>query len=849
MMEVLMNTLKWSAVVGLAALILTCLKPLLDKRYSAKWRRVAWLVMAVLLLLAPVRWDKFLPHTAIEAIEPPVVIEAPKLEVAVQPQAGLTLQRPAAAAIRYNRAPQPIVPLDQVLTALWLTVGGLFLLWRLLGSWRFTRRTWRWSRPPVDGTRDIYAAVCREMGLAKAPPLAVSSAVDSPMLVGLFRPRLFLPGEDYTSQSLAFILRHELTHWRRGDLWYKLILLAAGALHWFNPLVLLLRREADQDLELTCDDTVLAGADMETRRAYSEALLSSIRPRRGQAAMSTHFYGGKGAMKERFRNILGKRGRKRGLAVLAAAVLSVLAAAWAFGVRANGVLSAEELAEWQARLDGPELQPYIARMYADPALYPPEVFQAVPEPPVRAEAVSGTRKGNTVTLELEGDFSNGLTQGTLTLADGAPVSFTTPFYSFVEEEAAKAMNEAAEGYIKQAAENDAIAVPLEFRERYLTELVCRESKTFDGIRYYVWEVNWRMRPSSLDGAMLAGGSSSQYGWLTEMTSDGTPFLIFSVDGNGVPVLEEQLWSMNATVTNLGWTWEEYLYCAIHMGLEGLENGVQGGWPQPGGEFLDAFQNGGAAWATDWQETVSTYLNRRYGFNTHDVSTNARTFTADEYRNGHTQAILAATGVGGQPVRLLLAEIAYSWYSESTVLHFWQVCGERWEGKAPEPVDPADVPYLDAPDDSDGSLTIIGKPAVIDPETGDLIFAPEVPEIGGELLNHPPTPEPAPDSRTPADAEGELGEGSASGGPEGGDGIYAAAVIDGEFVPIPAVGLPPTPPAIGDFDGDGVRDEDIWINGQHHRVIFDPETQEIRYDPEAPAVWNTVTTTPPGDEAP
>ena len=45
-MELLLDILKWSAIVGAAALALTLLKPLLDRRYSAKWRYGVWLVMA-----------------------------------------------------------------------------------------------------------------------------------------------------------------------------------------------------------------------------------------------------------------------------------------------------------------------------------------------------------------------------------------------------------------------------------------------------------------------------------------------------------------------------------------------------------------------------------------------------------------------------------------------------------------------------------------------------------------------------------------------------------------------------------------------------------------------------------
>ena len=128
------------------------------------------------------------------------------------------------------------------------------------------------------------------------------------------------------------ILRHELTHYRRHDLWYKAVLLAARTLHWFNPLLHLLVKEASVDLELTCDDAVVSDMGQEARRAYSKTLLSAIRREKGPA-LSTHFYGGKEVMKERFRNILGQRSQKRGTLVLALTLAAALACGCAFGFR------------------------------------------------------------------------------------------------------------------------------------------------------------------------------------------------------------------------------------------------------------------------------------------------------------------------------------------------------------------------------------------------------------------------------------------------------------------------------------------------------------------------------------
>ena len=80
-MNLLWGALKWSIVVGAAALALTLLKPLLDRRYSPRWRYWAWLVMALMLLLGPLPWGELLPQSG--GASPALRIEVPRMELTV----------------------------------------------------------------------------------------------------------------------------------------------------------------------------------------------------------------------------------------------------------------------------------------------------------------------------------------------------------------------------------------------------------------------------------------------------------------------------------------------------------------------------------------------------------------------------------------------------------------------------------------------------------------------------------------------------------------------------------------------------------------------------------------------
>ncbi len=154
----------------------------------------------------------------------------------------------------------------------------------------------------------------------------------SPMLVGFLKPVLILPEVYYDRVELSFILRHELVHYRRKDTWCKLLFMLAAAVHWFNPLVWIMQREAAVDMELACDEKVVQGADFETRKAYTETLLSTLHKGCDRSVLlSTGFYGGKKIMKKRFQNILSETGKRNGLYILACTAILAISAGTLMG--------------------------------------------------------------------------------------------------------------------------------------------------------------------------------------------------------------------------------------------------------------------------------------------------------------------------------------------------------------------------------------------------------------------------------------------------------------------------------------------------------------------------------------
>lgn len=118
------------------------------------------------------------------------------------------------------------------------------------------------------------------------------------------------------------MLRHELTHLRRHDLACKLFLRLACVVHWFNPLVWWMSREAGRNLELCCDGDVVRGRDSAFRRTYGEILLKTAAGAGRAPALSARMGVGKGHLKARLTNLFVKK--KSGAALVCAVLAAVM---------------------------------------------------------------------------------------------------------------------------------------------------------------------------------------------------------------------------------------------------------------------------------------------------------------------------------------------------------------------------------------------------------------------------------------------------------------------------------------------------------------------------------------------
>ncbi len=207
---------------------------------------------------------------------------------------------------------------------LWLALAA-FLLCQGVSYVRFRRTVRRWRSGVTRGDyRALLQDTARSLNVT-APEMFVCEAISTPAVTGLFRPTLLLPHEGYDLNELRYILRHELCHLKRRDMLLKLVLLAANAMHWFNPVVYLMLRQADEDIELACDSAATDGLDRAERAAYSRTLLAAVQSHVRALPATTCFGGTVERLKRRITNVLGAQ-KKRGLGVVALVLALTLTA-------------------------------------------------------------------------------------------------------------------------------------------------------------------------------------------------------------------------------------------------------------------------------------------------------------------------------------------------------------------------------------------------------------------------------------------------------------------------------------------------------------------------------------------
>ena len=201
----------------------------------------------------------------------------------------------------------------------WLLGMAVYFLYTGICYLSVKRKLFRWSRQSSKEEKKILEKMKHQLGIHTSFRLLHSEYAMSPMLIGLKNPTILLPMKTYEPKDFAFILKHELVHYKHHDIVKKCVFHVIRGVYWFHPLVHIMYQKVNFCMELYCDETVIKAQDEAFCQNYSLVLLDALRNQssNGYIPLTTYLNGGKKQMKERFKHIMSQGKKTRGTMLFA----------------------------------------------------------------------------------------------------------------------------------------------------------------------------------------------------------------------------------------------------------------------------------------------------------------------------------------------------------------------------------------------------------------------------------------------------------------------------------------------------------------------------------------------------
>ena len=268
--ECLMDLFALSLGGGVVALVLMGVARVTRARYAAKWRCVIWALLCLrLIILLPL----------VPQVQAPVQMTVPQMDRPVAVSAAPTVAPNTGTAPQIHPDEEekaPALTMSHIVGGVWLLGMCGVLVWSVVSHMRLRRYLRRWAA--VETREEVccrYAAQAQRLNLKRVPKLLACPGLEVPMLTGLVGPALMLPQNASPEDGLDYALLHELIHYRRRDIWLKALVMLTVSVHWFNPVMWLMVRQVDRDIELACDEMALTVLPEEERLAYGETILQA----------------------------------------------------------------------------------------------------------------------------------------------------------------------------------------------------------------------------------------------------------------------------------------------------------------------------------------------------------------------------------------------------------------------------------------------------------------------------------------------------------------------------------------------------------------------------------------------
>lgn len=322
--QIFKSILIMSAVGSLLSVFWLILKPITQKFFSPRWQYYIWLtVLIVMILPVHFRVPNRVQNISTVIIEETKNITDEILQTDSQISDFQVLKQTENLQISKIDLS---VNIFNYLAIVWL-LGVIVIFFTKIAKYILFLRA-------IHKNSEIDTSIT---DVPKCLNICMTDMLDAPLIVGIFKPTLFLPNTSLSKSDMNYILMHELIHHKRCDILYKWFAMTVQSIHWFNPFVYIVSRQIDIECEVSCDFAVTNKLSDSEKNNYMSMILdllshskSSLRP------LTTKMASSKKILKRRFVMIKNKKMTSKFMSVLSILVAVVILSTSVF---ASGILT------------------------------------------------------------------------------------------------------------------------------------------------------------------------------------------------------------------------------------------------------------------------------------------------------------------------------------------------------------------------------------------------------------------------------------------------------------------------------------------------------------------------------
>lgn len=302
MLRFLVCNIYISVMIG----ILLAAKSFFKKCLTSRMQYQLWYLLIGLLVIpfvpaAPVEFPQFF-HWLKKMIPAASHIKPSLVDTAVSYSLGTHWMKDFALSIYKDASPLA----GERLFGIWIM--GILMMLLFMAKSKTRLNAIKKSALPLQNARvrKLYCHCLDELKISRSIPLYSTAFLKSPIIVGIFRPCIYLPIHlisDFNATDLRYMLLHELQHYKHKDGLANNLMNLAGILYWFNPFVWYALKEMHIDREVACDTSVIKMLKEDCYESYGKTLIHLAQKISTPFPFSTAISGNMKQMKRRIKNI------------------------------------------------------------------------------------------------------------------------------------------------------------------------------------------------------------------------------------------------------------------------------------------------------------------------------------------------------------------------------------------------------------------------------------------------------------------------------------------------------------------------------------------------------------------